>query len=396
MNQINAKKLPPIIIVGAHTMGLALLRAFKDLDLERILLSFDLDDMGLVSLYATKTYYSPHPETQLDEFVEFLINLASYYPGAVIFPASDPSLKAISKKKAILSEYYIVACPEWSIVELTIDKKITYEIAQKNGIPCPKTILPHSEFDVEQYSFTTEFPCLVKPTQSHLYFDRFRRKMAFVNNAAELMTAYRQAVEFNLEVVLQEYIPGSDLDGVNYNSYAINGLVGVDFTARKIRNAPPNLGSPCVAISSEIDEVNEPGRKIIKAIGFYGYSCTEFKKDPRDGIYKLMEVNGRHNLSGLLAVYCGLNFPILHYRHLVFGDVPSQTSYNEGRYWIDLTRDFAYYFPKLIKGKYSIIDFIKPYFTKHVDAIFNLRDIRPFLKRSKILIRYLLNSKTML
>ena len=53
-----------------------------------------------------------------------------------------------------------------------------------------------------------------------------------------------------------------------------------------------------MVLSEHVPEVIEPGRKILQAMGFYGYACTEFKRDPRDGSHKLMEVNGRHNLSG--------------------------------------------------------------------------------------------------
>ena len=81
-------KLPPILIVGAHTMGLALLRAFKDMNIERIFISFDQDDMGRVSRYATKVFDAPDPETRSDEFLDLLIRLAKIYPGAVLFPAS--------------------------------------------------------------------------------------------------------------------------------------------------------------------------------------------------------------------------------------------------------------------------------------------------------------------
>ena len=292
-----------------------------------------------------------------------------------------------------MSEYYIVACPEWAIVELIIDKKRTYAVAEKAGVPCPRTLLPRSEAEIEQYLQGLDFPCLVKPTQSHLYFSRFRRKMVLANDPDELMKAYRQAVEFGLEVVLQEFIPGDDSNGVNYNSYALDGKVRVEFTARKIRSAPPGLGSPCVARSAEIPEVHELGRKVIDALGFYGYSCTEFKMDQRNGVYKLMEVNGRHNLSGLLASYCGLNFPLLHYRHLVFGEIPSQSRYEEGKYWIDLSRDFAYYFPRIIKGKNSINQFLQPYRADHIYAIFDTKDISPFIKRAGTLVRYFFNHK---
>ncbi len=380
-------KPPPIVIVGAHTMGLAIIRAFELLDIERVFISYDRDDMGRASRYASKVFDSPHPETQMEQFVDFLIKLAPKYPGAVLFPASDPALKALSRNKEILSNHYIVACPEWPIVELTIDKKRTYEVAEKVGIPCPKTLLPQSEEEVQEYSRHVEYPCLVKPTQSHLYFSKFHHKMVLAQSRNELISAYQKASEAGLEVVLQEFIPGEDSMGVNYNSYANNGEVVVEFIAKKVRSAPPAIGSPCVVMSAEMPVVCEVGRKLINALGFYGYSCTEFKLDKRDGLYKLMEINGRHNLSGLLATRCGLNFPFLHYRHLVFGEIPTQSRYEMGKYWIDLSRDFAYYLTGTFARKYSLGNFLKPYFSKHVFAIYDGRDIGPFFMRDKILIR---------
>ena len=82
------------------------------------------------------------------------------------------------------------------------------------------------------------------------------------------------------------------------------------------------FGSPRVAISERIPDVVEPGRRILAAMEFRGFACIEFKLDRRDGVYKLMDVNGRHNLSGMLAVRSGLNFPLRQYRHLAEGIVP--------------------------------------------------------------------------
>jgi D-aspartate ligase len=390
---IHPNKLPPVLIVGARTMGLAVLRSLKDMDIERIFISYDRDDSGRASRYVNKIIDSPHPESQLDQFAEFMIDLAKSYSGAVIFPASDISLKAISKKKAILRNYFIVGCPEWSIVESIINKKLTYELAEKSGVPCPKTYQLQSVHELEQYLQKITLPCLIKPTQSHLYFSKFHRKMMVVNNKNEAINAYKQASEIGLEVVLQEFIPGPDSNGLNYNSYALNGDVIVEFTGKKIRSAPPNLGSPCVVKSAVIPEIHEVGRKLIASLGFYGYSCTEFKLDPRDGIYKLMEINGRHNLSGILAVYCGMNFPEMHYRHLVLGEIPSQSRYEEGKYWIDLARDFAYYLPLILHGKLSISDFCEPYLSKHVYAILDANDMGPAIKRYKNLFRDVINHK---
>ncbi len=183
-----------------------------------------------------------------------------------------------------------------------------------------------------------------------------------------------------MEVVLQELIPGGDALGVNYNAYFWQGEPLVEFTAQKVRSAPPELGSPCVARSARVPEVLEYGRAILKAMDFYGYACTEFKLDPRDGVYKLMEVNGRHNLSTQLAVSCGLNFPWLHYRHLTDGILPESSEYRLDLNWIDGTRDAAYAL-RYLRRERSLSKFLQPYFEPHVFAVLDWSDPLPILKR---------------
>ena len=109
---------------------------------------------------------------------------------------------------------------------------------------------------------------------------------------------------------------------VNYNAYVSDGRPAVEVTAQKLRLSPPQMGFPRVVVSKEVPEVIEPGRQLLSAMGFHGFANIEFKKDPRDGTYKLMEVNGRHNNSGMLSVRAGVNFPWIMYRHLVQGELP--------------------------------------------------------------------------
>jgi predicted ATP-grasp superfamily ATP-dependent carboligase len=205
--------------------------------------------------------------------------------------------------------------------------------------------------------------------------------MVQVNNREQMMSAYRQATGAGLGVVIQELIPGDDSDVVNYNSYFWDGKPLVEFTAQQIRKAPPEFGAPCAVLSKEIPEIIEPGRNILKAIGFYGYSCIELKRDNRDGIYKLMEVNGRHNRSTLLAVRCGINFPWLQYQHLVNGVLPVQQQYKPGIYWISLDRDLGSTIGYCKKKKFHTKYFLTPYIRSHVFDCLDWKDMRPFLHR---------------
>jgi predicted ATP-grasp superfamily ATP-dependent carboligase len=291
----------------------------------------------------------------------------------------------VARHKERLERHYIVACPNWKVASLFIDKKRTYALAESIGVPSPTTIAPSSLEEVRAYADQVRFPYLVKPCQSHLFYNHFRRKMFCVHSKEEMISVYKRAADAGLEVVLQEIIPGDDTYVVNYNSYFCNGTAALEFTAAHVRNAPPMWGSPRVAVSRDIPEVLAPGRSILRAMGFEGYACTEFKRDARDGSYKLMEVNGRHNLSTLLAVRCGVNFPWLHYKHMACGELPSAQPARTGIYWIDLTRDLGYSAMYVRYEHYSPVQYLAPYFRPHIFAILDWKDPRPFVKRCSFL-----------
>jgi len=368
-------------------MALGVVRSLGMMGVPVVVIHYDERDMAQVSKYVVQSIKVPHPEKNEKMFLDALINCAGHYRDAVIFPVSDESVVAVSQNKALLDEYFMIACPEWDIVSQYIDKKYTYELADKCGVPAPKTIVPTSVEDVVKYSLEVDFPCLVKPSQSHLFYEQFKCKMFPVDNAEQMISVYKKAADAGLEVMLQEIIPGDDAHVVNYNSYFYDDRPLIEFTSLHIRNAPPWWGSPRVALSKNIPEVIEPGRNILKAMGFYGYACTEFKKDSRDGVYKLMEINGRHNLSTLLAVHCGINFPWIQYKHIVDNVIPSQKEFKSDIYWIDITRDIGYSIKHYKEEGYKLREYLRPYFSAHVFAIFDSRDIRPFIKRCVYLLK---------
>lgn len=373
--------MKPAIVLSTHVMGLVVIRGLGVKKVPIIAVQYDDRDMGYVSKYVKERIRAPHPKESEDQFVDLLIGSADRFGGGLLIPSDDITLVAVSRHKSLLERHYTVACTEWEITERFIDKKHTYALAEEIGVPAPKTMVPQSVEDVERYGEMAQYPCLVKPTQVHLFYALFKEKMVKVDNFDQLVAAYGQARDAGLEVMLQELIPGDDSLGVSYHSYFWDGEALVEFTAQQLRNAPPETGSPRVMVSKHIPEVIEPGRKLLQAMGYYGFSCTEFKKDPRDGIYKLMEVNGRHSMAAILDVRCGINFPWLHYRHLVDGELPSARDYETGVYWINLTTDVGYSIRYFTKERYSLKQYIQPYLKPHVFAILDLKDPRPFVQR---------------
>jgi predicted ATP-grasp superfamily ATP-dependent carboligase len=371
----------PAVVLSSHVIGLAVIRALGMMGVPIISVYYEENDIGFVSKYVRERVKAPHPERDEEGFLRVLMEQGDPTLRRILMPADDATLTIVSKNKKYLETCYIVACVEPLIKEKFINKKYTYEIAEKIGIPSPRTAVLNSADDVEYYSKSIGFPCLIKPCQSHLYFELFRTKMVRVHNIDEAMLEFEKATNAGIEVMLQELIPGDDSRGVNYNSYVWNDEALVEFTAEKVRLSPPAFGVPRVVISKDIPEIIEPGRRILKALGFYGYSCTEFKKDARDGVYKLMEVNGRHNRSGMLALRCGINFPWIEYCHLLGGDIQKPSKYEKGIFWIDEFNDLYRSIQFAGKERYSLYDYARPYLKAHVFATFSLDDPKPFFRR---------------
>lgn len=372
---------PVAIVISGTTVSLGVVRALGKRGVPVVVVHYEDSDIACLSRYAIASEKVPNPEHDEEGFVEALISHIRGYNAKIIFPVSDQTVLTVSKNRDLLAKYCKVACTDHQTAEIFIDKKNTYRLAERYDVPSPKTIVPDSIAHVKSFCEQAEFPCLVKPSQSHVFVKHFGRKMVPVFSADELVETYSESAQLGLETLIQEIIPGDDFCVVNYNAYFIDGVPFVETTAIHHRNGPPHWGSPRVAVSKHVPEVVEPGRQILRAVGYTGFACTEFKLDSRDNLYKLMEVNVRHNMSTLLSVKSGINFPWLEYNHVLFGVLPEQPQTEEGVFWIDMLRDFGHSLTNAQSEHMTLAGFLKPYRSKKVFADWELSDLRPFLKR---------------
>lgn len=371
----------PAIVVSGSTHGLGVVRSLGRQGVPVDVVSFDRRDVATSSRFVRDVIRAPHPDDEA-AFLAVLLDAADRRPGALLVPASDAALGLVARHKPRLEDAgLIVASDGEDVTETLLNKARTFALASSAGVPGPATFTPSDEEDVRRFCASAEFPAVLKPELSHVYRQLVGVKWTRLESTDDAVRAYAVARSLDLEVVLQELIPGDELCGAVYNSYFWDGEPLVEFTSRKIRNSPPDTGSPSVVVSEWIPEVAEQGRRLLQAAKFSGYSCTEFKRDPRDGEYKVMEVNARHNLSSLLATRCGLNFPWMQYQHLVDGVVPEQRDYEQGVYWIDITRDIRNVRHYLGRPGYSVGRFLTPYRRSRVFAVLDSHDIGPAAAR---------------
>jgi predicted ATP-grasp superfamily ATP-dependent carboligase len=98
-------------------------------------------------------------------------------------------------------------------------------------------------------------------------------------------------------MILQEFLPGPAgahvlIDGFQDRA----GVARARLARRRVRKHPPDLGDSTSGMFVSLDEVAEPLRsldELLAGLGYRGMMSAEFKLDPRDGVYKLLEVNCR-------------------------------------------------------------------------------------------------------
>jgi D-aspartate ligase len=368
------------VVLGGHLPGLAFIRGLGAIGVPIALVWNGRLQMARGSSYVGSSIEAPHPERDERDYLQFLSRLAERTGGGLLVPTSDSTVGTVARNKNVLERHYDVACVDWDVARRILDKKHTYELAGELGIPIARTFDFDSLEEIEEQRDKLVFPCVVRPRVSHLYFARVRSKMAIVETYEALVRAWSAARELGFEVLVQEFVPGDDTLGINYNAYFLDGRPAAECTARKVRLSPPRVGFPRVVVSAQVPEVVEAGRAILQGLGYHGFANVEFKLDPRDGVPKLMEVNGRYNNSGLLSIRAGINFPALMYRHLIEGELPPQgLTQRNGIYWIALPSDPVQSLRELRNGRASVRDFVRPYARRHVFDVLDARDPKPFL-----------------
>lgn len=376
-------ELPPALVLSGHLAAMGTIRCLGVAKVPVVNVHYADSDFSQVSRHVLERIRAPHPERDERGFIDLLIDCAQRFGRCLVIPANDATLGVVSRRKDELAAHHTVAAADWPVIEKVIDKRHTYELAHAIGVPAPRTESPASREDVERIGATFMFPCLVKPRVSHRYAERFGAKVARVRDRTELAREVDRAMSAGIDVLVQEYIPGDDSHSFNYDSYRANGAY-IEYTAQKVRLAPPQFGLPRVVVSRDVPELVGPARRILEALDYTGYSCTEFKLDPRDGVHKLMEVNGRVNRSILHPLASGLNFPWIIYRDLMLGEPTLVAPPRDGSraYWIDLAGDIRYSLRGWRSEGQGWRGYLRPYASRKVFAVGDGMDVMPFLKRS--------------
>jgi predicted ATP-grasp superfamily ATP-dependent carboligase len=152
-------------------------------------------------------------------------------------------------------------------------------------------------------------------------------------------------------------------------------------TKQKLRQFPLEVGSGSAMVSVFEPEVADLSRDLLRSFGYRGLANIEFKRDARDGIYRLIEVNPRSSNANQLAVSAGVDFPFLVYRYLTRPDEPEAPSagFRVGVTWVHEDLDLQAFLALRKTGELTLAEWVGSLRGPRSWAVFSLRDPAPFL-----------------
>lgn len=233
----------------------------------------------------------------------------------VLIPVGYHASNLASKLKPELENYTEVPVADYDIFKRVSQKPELIDFASKLGIPIPKTVTINKINELKDLGGFFKFPVVIKPYREKTafkvkYFDKFEKLHNFCSDF------YKRK---KIPLVVQEFI-----DGIGYGFFSLynHGKMITGFQHERIQEYPYSGGSSSVAMSYYDKKLELLGRKLLDSLNWHGISMVEFKRDRKDGIYYLMEVNAKFWGSLELALACSVDFPLLLFK-LGTGEIDS-------------------------------------------------------------------------
>ncbi len=342
-----------------------------------------LDDQYCVSSFSKYVTKVVRVESILDErkTVDAVLELGQRYNlrDWILYPTRDENVAAFSRYRAELAKFFRVTTGEWESIEWAWDKKKTYELADSLDIPCPKTFNPKSKEELQ--ALFPRLPLAIKPAVKENFFYATGDKAWRADTPEQLTSLYERASKQIKpeEILIQEIIPGDGGEQYSYCAFVRNGVPCCILTARRARQHPREFGRAATYVETvEVPEIEELSERFLKAIVYHGVVEIEYKRDPRDGKYKLLDVNARTWGFHSIGAVSGVDFPYLVYADQM-GLPIEPVRATPGVGWLRMISDIPTAISDFFHGSLSLGMYMKSLRATRVESVFNLYDPLPSL-----------------
>jgi len=325
-----AEKRTRVLVLGSGITVLGVLRALSEVDADAVALP-DVDRVTRRS-----RWFRAGPSALSGMTPDALPQALESLPVATVLMAcSDLWVRTVAALPAEVRIRYPASVAPLQALELLVDKGRFGSALDRLGLPHPATRLMNSVQDLAVVPDTVIQNSFLKPVHSQQFFARFGVKAFRIADRSNARDRLAECIDAGFQMMLQDYISGPAT-----NHYFIDGFIdrfGVVralFARRRLRMSPPDFGNSTSQTSVPVEETGDASatlKTLLADIGYRGIFSAEFKRDPRDGVFNLIEVNARPWWYVEFAARCGVNVCKLAIRDALGQPVETISEYAVGR-----------------------------------------------------------------
>ncbi len=367
------------IVIGGDYQGLGIVRSLSRKGVPVGV----IDDEISIARFSRYTTFSEHVPSLKDAetCVRLLldINRKRSLSGWILYPTRDETVAALSFHRDELTPAYRVPTPCSQTVQWLWDKRKTYELASRLEIPAPRTWLVQQAKDLDQIE--GHFPVILKPAIKEHFIYVTKAKAWRADNLDQLRMLFNRALQFLPpdEILIQDLIPGNGRRQYAYCAFFKEGQPLASLVARRLRQHPRELGRASTYVESiELPCLERFSERFLRAVNYYGLVEMEYKHDPRDGAYKLLDANARTWGYNSIGAAAGVDFPFLLYSDQMNHPV-SRTHGKPGVRWMRLLTDLPTAAVAILKSEVSGSDYLRSLMDVDEEAVFSRTDPLPGL-----------------
>jgi len=322
-----------IVLDGNQRPALAVVRSLGKRGIRIAVGEKALPSLSSSSRYCRLGFSYPSPYTSSQDFIEKIREVAAQSRGAVLFPMTDVTLSEVLENKTQLAKYVEIPFADYDKYIAASNKVSLFKLAQNLNIPMPKTVFSSDFRNTEE--LVVEFKQLGFPLVLKSASSRIRTAHGWMNGGIRYAKGLNESKEILDSEPFQSYpfLVQERIEGPGMGIFLLmhKGSVIARFAHERIREKPPSGGVSvlCQSISPPHEALNAAIR-LLESLAWSGVAMVEFKRDLRDGIPKLIEVNARFWGSVQLAIAAGVDFPYLLYCLAMGKEIRSSNHYKVG------------------------------------------------------------------
>lgn len=232
----------------------------------------------------------------------------------ILIGCGDSYVELISKYRDEFRENVIAPVVSYPQLLELIRKDKFYASCRDHGIPYPATFIYERGLG-DRYSLGFDGPVIVKPSNGVSWWEHAfpgQKKVHRVATRGELDELLNRIYEggYADSLILQEAIPGDDSHMRVLTCYSDQrGKVTLAALGQVLleEHTPKGIGNHAAILTGAQAPIVKVLTSFLDRIGYVGFSNFDIKHDPRDGTYKVFELNARQGRSNFYVTGSGYN-----------------------------------------------------------------------------------------